>query len=104
MRILGVWLQPPNSLGIRDWLLGRAWKNRLSVAGIDPERIEIFDETKLCAAIKRIQDRQAEQERENARRREIKAADCSVHITEPQFDALTQHGIKGWYSSPPPKG
>lgn len=70
MRILGVWLQPPNRFGVRDWLLGRQWRTRLSVAGIDPERIELVDESKLSDAIIRVQDRQAQQKREKAQRRE----------------------------------
>jgi hypothetical protein len=103
MRLVGVWCQPANSLGIREHLLQRKWKDALLGAGIDPNRIEILDQVKLRTAIDRIEDRRAQQKRERARRREGEK-DCGLHMTEDQFSQLTRQKInRGWASLPAAK-
>jgi hypothetical protein len=100
MRLLGVWLQPPNGLGVRDHLLQRKWKSALLTAGIDPERIKILDEAKLRAAIDRIQERTAQQKRERARHKQ-RTKDAGLHITEEEFEQLNRSTVnRGWGSSP----
>lgn len=95
MRLLGVWLQPPNRFGRRDWLLQRKWKDSLLAGGIDPDRIEILDESKLWMAIERIEHRAAQQKQVRAQRKEREA-----YLTEEAFDLLGQQPNKGWYTSP----
>jgi hypothetical protein len=72
MRLLGVWLQPPNKFGQYDWLLQRAWRNKLALAGIDPERIELLDEKKFWTAVQRIEENKEQQERKRAQLRQRK--------------------------------
>jgi hypothetical protein len=80
MRLLGVWLQPPNRFGKQDWLLQRAWRESLSAAGIDFDRIEIVDETRFWMAIARIRENAERQKRARAKRRE------RVAMEQPQCD------------------
>jgi hypothetical protein len=46
-RLLGIWWQPAT----KDWYLEQGWKDKLALAGIDPDTLLIQDPMKLQAAL-----------------------------------------------------